>query len=331
MSGFNPEMGGDAVVAGALRSIAVPDHGPGFWDELADRIAGAPPVAGVHRLEPARAGRPLRVLAAAAVLAAVVGLAGLLATRNGGDEPSGIADPATTTTETSTTDAPETTTTVAGREVESPDEAVLRWVEALGRGDVDAAAARTGPRTRAAIEGRGGDLEQYLTVAQEGFGAWEAVANPMVTEVEIGEVDGETFGIVVLSGQRASEGQVEERHDALPVVLADDGRWLVEPAALPGDGDRRIVVTSPSASPGAIGRDGLAPGDPVEASAPGDGTFWFSIDGDGPYLVEGEPAGDRRLASFAPGRVSSGTHLLVIAYLDGGILTAFADTFLVEG
>lgn len=330
MSGFSSETG-DAVVARALRSIAVPDHGPGFWDELAERIAGAPAVAGVHRLEPARAGRPLRVLAVAAVLAAVVGLAGLLATRNGGDEPSGVADPATTTTESPTTDDPETTTSVADREVESPEQAVRRWVDAVGRGDIEAAAARTGPRTRAAVEDRGGDLEQYLTVAQEGFGAWAAVENPMVTEVEIGEVDGETVGVVVLSGPRASEGQVEERHDPFPVVLADDGRWLVEPAALPGDGDRRIVVTSPSAAPGAIGRNGLAPGEPIEASAPGRGTFWFSIDGDGGYRVEGEPAGAGVHASFAPGSISSGTHLLVIVYLDGGTLTAFADTFPVEG
>lgn len=334
MSGFSSGAGSDAVVSRALRSIAVPDHGPGFWDELADRIGGAPPVAGVHRLETARDGKPLRVLAVAAVLAVVLGLAGLMATRDGGDEPSGFADPATTTTEApdgSPTVAPTTTTTEANRPVESPEEAVLAWVEALADGDVDAAAERTGPRTRAAIEGRGGSLEQYLTAAQEGYGSWAAVDDPMVTELAVDDAEGETLGVVVLSGQRASEGQVEERHDALPVVLADDGRWLVEPAALPGEGDRRIVVSSPSAAPGAIGRNGLAADATIEASAPGGGTFWFSLDGDPVTRVEGRASADGVQASYDPGSMSSGTHLLVIVYLDGATLTAFADTFPVEG
>jgi hypothetical protein len=330
MSGFSNESAGDAVVTRALRSIAVPDHGPGFWDELADRIAGAPPVVGMHRVEPARAGRPLQVLAVAAVLAVVVGLGGLLATRNGDEDPSGVTDPATTSTETTTTEAPRTTTTVAGRAIEAPDEAVLRWVEALGQGDIEVAAERTGPRTRAAIEGRGGSLEQYLTVAQEGFGSW-AAADPMTTEMVIGEFGGEMLSVVVLSGSRESEGLVEERHDAFPVVLAADGRWLVEPAALPGDGDRRIVVTSPSAAPGAVGRNGIAPGESIKASAPGSGTFWFGLDGGAGYRVEGTSTGGGVRATFAPGLMSSGTHLLVIAYLDGGTFTAFADTFPIEG
>lgn len=334
MSGFSNEAGGDAVVARALRSITVPDHGPGFWDELAERIAGAPPVAGVHRLEPTRAARPLRVPAVAAVLAAVVGLAGLLATRDGGHDPGGVADRATTTTETrdsATTAAPTTTTTTAGQPVESPEEAVLAWIDAVADGDVDAAAARTGPRTRGAIEGRGGSLEQYLTVAQEGYGAWAAVDDPMVTELTLGDVDGESVGVVVLSGERPSEGQVEERHDALPVVLADDGRWLVEPAALHGESDGRIVVSSPSAAPGAIGRNGLAADATIEASAPGAGTFWFSLDGDDVTRIEGRAAADGVRASYDPGSMSSGTHLLVIVYLDDATLTAFADTFPVEG
>lgn len=187
----------DDVVAAALRGISAPDHGLGFWDELAARLDDAPAASSAAARRPSTQGpatgelpavadlasrRPNRrapILVAAAIVL-LVGAVGFVTLGGDGDgDDTEVAEQPLTTEEgagaTTTPEEggnatalassvpPDVTTTVAddavdAASVDSPQGVVTAWLVALGDGDVDAAVALTGPRTAAYVESLGPDV-----------------------------------------------------------------------------------------------------------------------------------------------------------------------------
>jgi hypothetical protein len=210
-----------------------------------------------------------------------------------------------------------------------PETAVARWLEALGAGNLEAAASLTGPRTVAYLDALGSDLEEYLTVAAEGYGAWAASPDRSTTEVDLGGVEGRPIAVVVVSGTRRSEGFTELRTDALPVVQSEDGTWLVEPVAFDPAVGGRLEITSPRV--GEAGSGELPPDGVIEARAPGDGTFFFSLeDGEVVEVTGVDDNGGVRAVWDPPGELATHTQLLVVAYVDDETVAAVAATFDVE-
>ena len=323
----------DPVVAEALRDLPVPDHRPGFWDELEQQLVlgspepqksgrGDPRTADDLVLHPAltpigrnaaRTNR-LRWLAAAA-LVVVVAAAAVLATRPDGDGGRTITanqppDGSTATSAATATTSTATTTPPAAPPTATPDAVVADWLDALGDGRIDDAAALTGPRSRERLP----TLEGMLQESSEGYGAWAASPDRSFTEVDLTD----DLTVVVVSGTWTGEGETENRTDAFPVARTDDGRWMIEPWAY-DIYERPLYFVHPA--PGT----GLAADAAIEVAARGDGRYLFSLD-DGEVVDNGpSPVWN------PPGDMTSQTHLLVAAYLDGDTIAAAATTFLVEG
>ncbi|CAN5733135.1 hypothetical protein BH20ACT2_BH20ACT2_15280 [soil metagenome] len=352
----------DPIVARALRDVPVPDHEPGFWDRVDARLAEVEPGQGepdgpatgpasgdpldtgelptVVAL-PSGAGRrpvPTRVLAAAAVVAVLALAVGLVSRFGGETRNVQSTDQATTTLSEpagpSTSDPSEPPPPADGVGASTPTAAVEGWLDSVGRGDVDAAVALTGPRTTAYWEAQTGEgVDGYVRQSAEGFGAWAASPDRSTTLFDLGSVEGARIAVVVVSGTRSSEGTTEFRTDAIPAVQGSDGSWLAEPAAFEPATGGRIELISPTPAPGG-GLNGLPPDGTVGAAAPGDGTFFFVVD-EGPAEAVAGPTGVGAVRLSAvwdpPGELASGSHLLVIAYVDGATVTAFAGLFAVEG
>lgn len=317
-------MAEDPVVARALRELPVPDHRPGFWSDLDERLRAeepAPPAdqrvstselpaVSVLRPEPAAASpaRRLRFLAAAAVLALAVLTAGLVLR---GDDTDGGRDLAATTTTTATSPAPAEATAAT---------AVLDWVQALGAGDLDAAAALLGPASVRHLEATGSDPMVYVGVAAEGYGAWGAVGDLTATVIEIPEAG----AVVVLAGNYEAEGTPDPyRVDAIPVVEVEPGRWLVDPVARPVTGTALKLVTPERHPEGWL--QGQAADTVLAASSDVVGVrFWFSLDG-APAVASDDGTFD------PPGDLASGYHRLVVVAVGDGVFVAEAGDFLVEG
>ena len=308
----------DPVVAQALRDLPVPDHRPGFWDELEQQLVlGSPepqksgsrdprtaddlqlhPALSPIRRNAARTNR-MRWLAAAALVLVALAAAVTLRTGDRSDPTITAAQPSTTTTPA--TPAPPTAT---------PDVVVADWLDAVGDGRIDDAVALTGPRSRARVP----SLEGILQESGEGYGAWAASPDRSFTEIDLTD----DLTVVVVSGTWTGEGATEDRTDAFPVARGDDGRWMIEPWAY-DISDRPLSIIRPA--PGT----GLAADATIEVDDRGEGRYLFSLD-DGEVVDNGpSPVWD------PPGDMTSQTHLLVAAYVDGDTFAAAATTFLVEG
>ncbi len=311
----------DPMIHEALRTMIVPDHGPGFWESLEAQLGEpglVPGASSARRRHPRRA-----LLAAAAVLIVVAGLTAI--TRAGGPERQRI-DAGTDTA--STAGRPETSTSGLA----APSQAVADWVDAIGHGQRDRAVELTGPRTAAYLAALGQSLTDYVTVASEGYGAWSASSDRRFQTVEVGAVGGRRAVVVVIAGTRPAEGTTEFRTDALPVVENGDGTWVVEPVAVDPATGGRLEFLTPEPRPGG-GLASLAPDAAVVAGAEGGaGTFYFSLDGSPAEEVAGQNVGGGARATYdPPGAMTSSAHLLVVAHLSGDTITAVAGTFTVEG
>lgn len=213
----------------------------------------------------------------------------------------------------------------------SADGAVVQWIEFLGAGRTDAAAGLVGPLTEAYFTALGGNVAGAMVEYQEGYGAWSDAPDRSTTVLELGPLAGRDAAVVVVAGTWRGEGERGYRTDAVPVTRnGRDGTWLVEPAAFSGDNGGRIELISPAA--GESGLSGLAADAAIQVAAAGSGTFWFSLDGQTPVRVAGTRMGPGVRATWdPPGDMRSRSHLLVVAYGDENVLTAFAGVFAVEG
>ncbi len=310
----------DRVIERALADVRTPPHGDGFWSALE---ASLDEVDGAERPRPAKKRPPLRWLAIAATLVGVVAVAAVLA-RIDADPGQVVQADHTRVPTTATTGLTTTVAATAG----APEQAVRGWLQALGDGDYARAVELIGPKSRAYIESLGGNVEGM--VREEGYGGWPDSPDWSTTEVELGRVAGSEITIVVVSGTWTGEGDTGLRHDAIPAVRSGDG-WLVEPWALNPDSAGRLEITSPAPSESGRGLATVAGNGVIAASAAGNGEFFFSLN-DGEVVREaGVRRGGGASASWdPPGELPKQTHLIVIAYVDGGVVTAFAGTFAVR-
>lgn len=359
----------DARVAEALRELPVPDHAPDFWASLERRLADEPAPRGVAfragaaapvRPSPAGASplaeieegddapvvvslaerrpatpRVLPLLSVAAVLVAVLAVAVNLTRDDDAPRVRAAGPGETATSTTPTTSGPVTTTAAPPAGAATPEGALLAWIEAVGAGDVDAAIALTGPRSAAyadALTG-GAGLEGFIIESGEGYGAWAASPDRKTTAVALATSAGEEISVVILSGTWTGEGGTGFRTDAIPTVRGSRGGWLVEPWAIEPKTGGRIEVLSPSPAE-EHGFNGLAPDESLAAAAPGSsGTFHFSLDRAPATAVPGTRGGASGVqATFdPPGDLPNGTHLFLIAFVEGNTISTIAGTFVVEG
>jgi len=342
----NEPDGRDPIVTRALHDLPVPDHDPGFWEALDRRLAeeepdvGPPPadlrvvtselpalqvLAPTPPTAPAHRARFLAVAAAVAVVA--IGTGVLL--RGGGGEPTEQA--ATTLPLGDAPDAgsrpapPPTPATVADPQqvvatAASPEAAVFAWIQALGTGDTDTAAALLGPASRRYIESLGTTPERYSFDFQEGYGAWAGAPDLVLTPVGIPDAG----VVVVLSGTYAGEGSATtDRIDAIPAVEVVEGQWAVEPVAYGSTARQPLKVVRPEPHPEGWW-SGQGPDAVFEATSEVPATFWFSLDG-----APAEPSDDG--SWDPPGLLESRYHVLVVAAVGEDTFTALAGSFLVEG
>lgn len=340
----------DPVVARALRGLAVPDHAPGFWERLDERLAARPEVAAadddirvptgelpaVALLRP-EAGPPRhqrqRFLAAAAVVAVLALTAGVLL-RGDNDDERPIEQAATTTAaappETpwafSTPVTPTTPSTATlpelGGTTARAEAAVWRWIDALAAGDREQAVALLGPLTLRVLDAQG--MDPYEAFA-EGYGAWAPSPGKDISSIAVPGGG----AVVVISGTRMAEGAEEQRTEAIPVVRApteSEDAWFVEPLGYGASPSGRLEIRTPGPDPGHFGSwTGQMPDVVFEVAAAEPGTtYWFALDG-APPVASDDGTWD------PPGDLGNGTHLLVVAAVGEGIFGAVAGTFVVEG
>jgi hypothetical protein len=232
-----------------------------------------------------------------------------------------------------TSPPPTTTTTPPGT---TPDpaqagavDAVTRFVDALGRGDIAQAAALVGVRSSAYLEAdTGGSVDDFLRGAAPSYGAWAAATGRTVTAVTIrpGDV------VVVLQGTVTIDGTTSERAQAIPARHAESAdAWFVEPWAFDPAIGGTIDLLSPDPGPET---PQLAAGQPVEVGVPADGSVWMGL-GDRPLVpVAAEPAatgGPGRTASWVPTAGAEGRQVLLVAYETDITYTALARIVQVGG
>jgi hypothetical protein len=109
----------------------------------------------------------------------------------------------------------------------------------------------------------------------------------------------------------------------------DDGSWLVEPVAFDPSVGGRIELVAPAPMPVPPGGlESMTPDGVVSVAAPGGGSFFFSLDNGPVEQVAGEgAAGTTRAEWDPPGEMPAETHQLVITYVNGRTISAFAGTF----
>jgi len=347
----------DPVITKALNDLRVPDHGAGFWERLEAQIdpsfsmatTGAdvdadedgldlPAIVALHERS-THPRRGLRAMAVAAAVVAMLAVAATLTTDDGRDQRLRTAEtPETTDGSTPPTPSgPVVTSAPPARAVaDTPEAAVLGWLDAVGAGDTKLAGDLTGPRSVAYIKALGANLEGTIVEAGEGYGGWADVLDRSTTEIDLTTAGDtrESITIVVVSGTWTGEGPDGFRTDAIPAVRTAGGTWMAEPFAFDADQGGRLEIVSPRPSDGEEGGfDGLAGDAILEAAAPGKGTFHFSLDDEPATAVPGRKTsgqGGVRGTYDPPGNLRSRTHLFVVAYVDGATITAFAGTFAVE-
>jgi hypothetical protein len=304
----------DLVVEGVVRRIPVPDHAPDFWHDLERRLHAvgggvhsadvAPeaedlPVVALQPPSPPHRLRRRRLRAAAAVLV-VIGAVGALAVTASRDE-GRLTPAATPPSEPPPTTSPSEITSAPGS-----DQAVLAFLDALGDGDLEGAAARLGPASEAYLEATAGSVESFLRVAEEGYGPWAASPDRRTSIVEIrtGEV------VVVVTGTVEVEGTTERRADAFAARYAESARaWFVESWAHDPDADAFTLRVTDAR-------------DRVEIFTPAEGSAWLAVDDTAPIRIDidADHTGTWDLSLPVDGQ-----HLVVVAFINDTTFTAMAS------
>jgi hypothetical protein len=132
--------------------------------------------------------------------------------------------------------------------------------------------------------------------------------------------------VVTASGDLELEGNREYRTEAYPVATDANGVWKVEPFAFgPGDTDAEFV--NPPLGENGLG--GVGPEAVIEVDViPASKVFVF-LDGGGLESMKKES--ERRWSYDPPGRLSNGTHQVIVVTRGATWFTAHLAEFAVEG
>ena len=164
---------------------------------------------------------------------AAIGAVALLTLSACGGDDADSSNGSVTTTSPAPTTTPGTTTrgnqsgVVSTEDLDAAKQVVVRFVDALGKGDIAAAAGLVGPASEAQAADAGG-LQSMLQQSTEGHGAWRSAEGRTVTPIAIER------GIVavVLEGTLRVEGSIEHRIAVFPARKAESASaWFVEPWA----------------------------------------------------------------------------------------------------
>ena len=360
----------DPFIARALAGIDVPEHAPGFWEELERRLevtdiaaegsvasptteadpevgadtteppaaastADLPTIADLYLPEWMQAARKPRIWFSAVAAAAIIVLLVTTVFFSDDDDNPEVAVEATTSSEpdddpvTTVATTAATTTSTEAPELASPDTVVTDWLDAVAAGDIDTAAALTGPRSTAHVGslGEGASIEGLIEESAEGYGGLSAAADLEVHQYPLGSFEFGEVTLVAVSGTHSGEGTDGARQTVVIPVVTDDGGSVVEPWAFGPDGDR-FDVTQPE--------DGvLDAARAIELFAPVHGTVYFRLDDgiEGIRPVETSTVAGAPFARYdPPGELEPGEHVVILGFVDpdGEIVLGEAVTFTVE-
>lgn len=322
----------DTTVADALRRLDVPDHAPGFWDELEVWLADTEARSVADRPEAADAGsaevidlgdaqskrrpidprrRPLLALVAATA-AVVVLVVGATVLRPGGDSESQVdsadevAPPDTDRADDGT--APDTGDEDVAVSPLAAEELAAEWLTLLRAGEVEVAHARLDGPSKGALS-----LEQFREVATalaEGAGAF-AGDGVTSTTATIARPGGPPATVVVFSGNVQREGMVETA--AYPVVVTGDDRDSHGIA---------FVLDGPTVEFEQLSSPTETRTSPVLVRTGGES--WFLVDGSEPQRLGESPA-----SIDVEAVAGAGTHVVTVVATEGGVYTARAVTVVV--
>jgi hypothetical protein len=306
------------------------------------RLGAAPPLpadtGGLGRRRGRRRSGRWRLAAATAAAVAVAAAAVVLVLApdpDGGQVETRPSGPRHGPSTTSTTDPTGPTTSATAETTTMPavsdvppgsEDAVLGFLDALGRGDLAGAASHLGLASEAYISTAARSVEDFLLSAEEGYGAWADAEGRMTSTVVLGPGD----VVVVVSGTLQLEGTVEERTQAFPVRYAQSaGAWLVEPWALDPEGGQLLLrtpdPTGGGQSPVSDGVDEVV--DEVVATTPRDGTAWLAVDDQPPRATT---VGTEREATWSLDEpLPPGRHTLTIAFVADMTFVATSASYVV--
>ena len=294
----------DPYVARMVAAQPVPDHGPDFWRSLEERMAADDGESDV--VTPRATARIRRVALAAAALVLVVGA---VAVRQLGDDKSPVVadDSSATTTIAPSADASRAINTVED------------FIDALGSGDITAAALLLGPRSEEYLVATTGSVDAFLREAETGYGAWASSTDRQLSAVAVrGPASSSSLSRALIPVR----GSPKSRADAFPVRHAESAdAWFVEPWAFDPDTGGRIELVAPDPS---AATPVLAAGAAVEVASAVPGQMWFGFDDN--HLEEVvPPAADRGSnVTWNPTKRPAGRHTLLVVYETEKTFTALA-------
>jgi hypothetical protein len=207
---------------------------------------------------------------------------------------------------------------------DTPQDAFVTWASAIDAGDTATVVALTGPRTTRYYEALGTTVADASSEWGEAYGVWAEGDGRRIDALEAGRSAGARV-VVLLLERPAADAADGVAYDAVPVVQAAKG-WVVEPAALdPEEGGRiELVSPAPATQERATTMRRSAAVEVVAASA---GTYTLALDRATTTSIAAADAVEGTIRWDPPDKaMTAGRHVLVVAHVSDGVVTALATT-----